>query len=141
VRSGNYTTITSSRRAIVANVVTFSGTIVGLPYFRWITHADGHRQAFLRFFVQLSGPRHEGDSQARIVCYGKQAEKTYEGLLEYPGTRVEVEGRYRVREEPETGEMCHEFVARHVSVLAFEELVPEGMVKRTVQRKKERHLD
>jgi single-stranded DNA-binding protein len=108
----------------MANVVTFSGVIVGTPHFRWLSHADGHRQAFLRFFVRLTGPRREGDSFARIVCYGKQAEKTYDLLLDYPGTRVEIEGRYRIRQESDTGEQCHEFVARHVSVLSFDELVP-----------------
>lgn len=93
-----------------AAIAILTGHVIEPPYFEWLDTRSGTKQAFLRFYLNLRGPKKEGDSSARVVMYGRSAEAVY-AYLE-AGRWVKVEARYRVRQQ--NGRHVHEFVASNV---------------------------
>ncbi len=91
---------------------------VSQPYFDLLPAQQGV-QPFLTFLLSVRGPRAEGDSTARIVQYGPEAQNLYPLLRE--GLFVEVEGRFRQRRDPHR-QKVYEFVARRVEIPATQTL-------------------
>jgi len=75
------------------NSISLRGRLTGHPYFNVV---GKKRQAFLRFYLSVPGPRAEGDSPIRVVAYGRWVEPLYEQLN--PGDWVAVVGRLRRRQ-------------------------------------------
>jgi single-stranded DNA-binding protein len=110
------------------NVTVLTGQLQGQPHFHWIGR-KGHKQAFVAFMLRVRGPVKEGDSVARCVAYGREAERVFELLRKKNHTSVwyEVKARWR-RREGDDGQHHEEFVIQpygvhHVDVIELAEQV------------------
>lgn len=81
------------------NSVVLVGTVVEAPHFHWLRQPGREPQAFLACQLRLRGAANEPDTLARVVIYGPDAERLYPILNAHD--LLEVNGRYRVRLNPE----------------------------------------
>ena len=92
------------------NITVLTGQLVNQPHFHWIGENET-RQAFIAFRLRVRGPVREGDSIARCVAYGKEAERLFELFRSNHAVSVwyEVKARWR-RRKGDDGRFHDEFV-------------------------------